>query len=118
MRRPLVEPCVVPTGPLLDQEEWQWKNRLAYIQEGLDRNYPLRKDPHDRRIFKVTTPLRNFLPIPLGCMSLAEWQEETKPRSYGDIRYKPAGEYAPKVEVLEAAEEPGASAIYRGFCGC
>ena len=70
MRRPLVESCVVPTEPLPNQEEWQRKNRLAYIQEGLDKGYPLLEDPHDRKIFKVPTPLENFLPIALKHMAM------------------------------------------------
>jgi len=98
-----VESCVVPTGPLPNQEEWQRKNRLAYIQEGLDKGYPLLEDPHDRTIFKVPTLLENFLPIALKHMTLAEWQEANKPRYYGDIRYKPAGDYVPPVEVPEVA---------------
>ena len=73
------------------------------IQEGIDNGYPLLEDPNDRRILKVPTPLENFLAIALKYMTLAEWQEATKPRYYGDIRYKPAGDYVPPVEVLEVA---------------
>ena len=72
LRRPLVESCVVPTEPLPNQEEWQRKNRLAYIQEGLDKGYPLLEDPHDRKILEVPTPIvpSNFLPIALKHMTM------------------------------------------------
>lgn len=70
LRRPLVEPCVVPTRQLPDQEEWQRKNRLSYIQERLEKGYPLFEDPHDRRIYKIPTPLEKFFPIALKCMTL------------------------------------------------
>ena len=45
-------------------------------------------------------------------MTLEQWQEATKPRYYGDIRYKPAGVYMPPVEVPEATthSEPAPSA--------
>ena len=47
----------------------------------------------------------------LKCMTLEQWQEATKPRYYGDIRYKPAGVYMPPVEVPEATthSEPAAA---------
>ena len=76
---------------------------MAYIQEGLDKGYPLLEDPLHRRIFKVPTPLENILPIALKHITLTEWQEANQPRYYGDIQYKPAGDYVPPVEVLEVA---------------
>ena len=48
LRRPLVEPSIVPTGPLPSreqQEEWERRRRLDYIQRGLERGYPLLEDP-------------------------------------------------------------------------
>ena len=39
-------------------------------------------------------------------MTLELWQEATKPLFYGNIRYKPVGEYVPPVEVPEAAAYP------------
>ncbi len=90
MRRPLVEP--------------RRKSRLAYFQEGLEKGYP--QDPNDRRIFMLPTPLESFLPIALKCMTLDQWKEATKPKFYGDIRYKPVGEYVPPVEVPGAAAYP------------
>ena len=74
LRRPLVEPCVLPTGPLPDQEEWQRKYRLDYIQRGLEKGYPLTEDPHDRRVFVLPTPVDNFLHIALKCMTLGQLQ--------------------------------------------
>jgi len=63
--------------------------RRDYVLEGLQKNYPLLDDTHDRRIFKTPTTLDNFLHIPLKYMTSGELQEATKPKYYRDIRYKP-----------------------------
>ena len=63
LRRPLVEPSIVPKGPLPSreqQEKWERQRRLEYLQKGLERGYPLLEDPHDRRIFKTPKPIDNF----------------------------------------------------------
>jgi hypothetical protein len=114
LRRPLVEPSIVPTGPLPSREqqgEWERRRRLEYIQEGLEKGYPLLEDPHDRRIFKLPTPLDNFLPIARKYLTPEQWKEATKPKYYGDIRYKPTGDYIPPTEVPEVARclEPAPS---------
>ena len=100
--RSLVEPCVVPPErPHPDQEGWQRQARLDFIQRGLDRRYPLLDDVHDRRIYRTTAPIENFLSIALRCTSLAELQEAIRPRYYGNMRYKPEGDYVPPIEVRE-----------------
>ena len=109
-----MEPCIVPTEPLPSreqQEEWERRRRLEYIQEGLERGYPLLEDPHDRRIFKTPKPIDNFLPIALKHLTVAELVEAAKPKYYGDIRYKPVGDYIPPTEEPEIARcsEPAPS---------
>jgi hypothetical protein len=109
LRRPLVEPSIVPTGPLPSreqQEEWERQRRLEYVQRGLDRGYPLLEDPHDRRIFKTPKPIDNFLPITLKHLTVHELVEAVKPKYYGDIRYKPTGDYTPSTEEPEVARYP------------
>ena len=109
MRRPLVEPSIVPTGPLPSREqqkEWERRRRLDYIQRGLERGYPLLEDPHDRRIFKTPKPIDNFLPIVLKHLTVAELVEAVKPKYYGDIRYKPTGDYVPPKEEPEVSRYP------------
>ena len=114
LTRPLVEPSIVPKGPLPSreqQEEWGRKRRLEYIQRGIERGYPLLEDPHDRRIFKTPKPIDNFLPIALKHLTVAELVESVRPKYYGDIRYKPAGDYVPPIEEPEVARcsEPAPS---------
>lgn len=77
--------------------------RKEYIERGLERNYPLLEDPHDRRIFKTPAPLEGFLHIAT--------------KYYGDIRYKPgaaanptaAPTPAPKPEARAVTPEPAPS---------
>ena len=109
MRRPIVEPSIVPTGPLPSreqQEEWERRRRLEYIQRGLERGYLLLENPHDRRIFKTPKPIDNFLPIALKHLTVAELVEAVKPKYYGDIRYKPTGDYVPPKEEPEVTRYP------------
>ena len=109
LRRPLVEPSIVPKGPLPSreqQEKWERQRRLKYVQEGLEKGYPLLEDPHDRRIFKTPKPIDNFLPIALKHLTVHELLEAVKPKYYGDIRYKPKGEYVPPKEEPEVARYP------------
>ena len=109
LRRPIVEPSIVPTGPLPSreqQEEWERRRRLEYIQRGLERGYLLLENPHDRRIFKTPKPIDNFLPIVLKHLTVAELVEAVKPKYYGDIRYKPTGDYVPPKEEPEVARYP------------
>ena len=62
-------------------------------------------------VFVLPTPVENFLPIALKHLSLAELKEAIRPKFYGDIRYKPVGEYVPPVEVPKVAaySEPAPS---------
>jgi hypothetical protein len=109
LRRPLVEPSIVPTGPLPSreqQEEWERQRRLEYVKKGIEKGYPLLEDPHDRRIFKTPKPIDNFLPIALKHLTVHELLEAVKPKYYGDIRYKPKGEYVPPKEEPEVARYP------------
>ena len=109
LRRPLVEPSIVPTGPLPSreqQEEWERQRRLEYVQRGIERGYPLLEDPHDRRIFKTPKPIDNFLPIALKHLTVHELVEAVKPKYYGDIRYKPKGDYVPPREEPEVVKYP------------
>ena len=113
-----MEPCIVPKGPLPSreqQEEWERRRRLDYIQGGLERGYPLLEDPHDRRIFRTPKPIENFLPIALKYLTVAELVEAVKPKYYCDIRCKPAGDYVPLIEEPEVAR--CSEQAPRGSCG-
>ncbi len=90
---------------------WERSRRLENIQRGIERGNPLLEDPHDRRIFKTPKPIDNFLPIALKHLTVSELVEAVKPRYYGNIRYKPAGDYIPPNEVPEVARcsEPAPS---------
>ena len=79
---------------------------MEYGQRGIERGYPLLEDPHDRRIFKIPKPIDNFLPIALKHLTVHELVEAVKPKYYGDIRYKPTGDYVPPKEEPEVARYP------------
>ena len=89
--RPLVPTSIVPPEvPDPNVEENQ--RRRDYVLEGLEKNYSLLDDHHDRRIFKTSTPLDNFLHNGQKYMTPEELEEATKPKYYGDLRYKPGAE--------------------------
>ena len=91
--------------------------RKEYVERGLERNYPLLEDPHDRRIFKTPAPLEGFLHIARKYMTPEELEEARRPKYYGDIRYKPgaaanptaAPTPAPKPEARAVTPEPAPS---------
>lgn len=90
LRRPLVPACVVPPfEPDPAVEERQRFMRRDYVLEGLNKGYPLLENVHDRRIFKTSSPLENFLHIAWKHITIKEWLEETKPRYLNRIQQQP-----------------------------
>ncbi len=70
-------------------DERQQLNRRDCVLEGLEKGWPLREDPHDRRIFHAPAPLDGFLPIARKLLTLEQLEEAQKLVYSGDIRYKP-----------------------------
>jgi hypothetical protein len=70
-------------------DERQRLNRRDYVLEGLEKGWPPREDPHDRRIFHAPAPLDGFLHIARKFLTPEQLAEAQKPVFAGDIRYKP-----------------------------
>jgi hypothetical protein len=90
LSRPIVPARVLPPDvrdPRAD--ELQRINRRDYVLEGLEKGWPLREDPHDRRIFHAPAPLEGFIHIARKLLTPEQLAEAQKPVFSGDIRYKP-----------------------------
>jgi hypothetical protein len=90
LSRPIVPARVLPPDvrdPRAD--ELQRINRRDYVLEGLEKGWPLREDPHDRRIFHAPAPLEGFIHIARKLLTPEQLAEAQKPIFSGDIRYKP-----------------------------
>jgi hypothetical protein len=62
--RPLFQAAVVsPDISDPRAEEHRLRARRDYLLEELERGYPLREDPHGRRIFHTPAPLDGFMHI-------------------------------------------------------
>ncbi len=57
--------------------------------QGLEKGWPLREDPHDRRIFYAPAPIEGFIHIERKLLTPEQLTEAQKPVFSGDFRYKP-----------------------------
>jgi hypothetical protein len=70
-------------------DERQRLNGRYYVLEGLEKGWPLREDPRDRRIFHAPAPLDGFIHIARKFLTPEQLAEAQKPVFAGNICYKP-----------------------------